>query len=202
MTDITTTYRDRSPAGERYDSATLVLHWLTVLFVLALFATSLIWNYITPHDRFWRPLMESTHVSLGIAFAVLIVVRIVWRFTGMRRLAPETGPSAALSRLMYVLLYLLLAAETALGFGLRWLQGEAFTFFGWFSVPALFAPNRDLADVFEDLHNLTGWAIIILSLGHAAAALFHRYVLKDDVLAKMLWRRQRSATSSPPAPSD
>lgn len=190
MTDISMTYRGHASAAERYDTTTLTLHWLTVLFVLALFGTSLVWNYITPHDRFWRPLMEGAHVSLGIAFAVLMAVRIVWRFTGMRRLAPETGPSAILSRLMYALLYLLLAAETVLGFGLRWLQGEAFTFFGLFTVPALLAQNRDLADVFEDLHNLTGWAIIVLSFGHAAAALLHRYVLKDDVLARMLWRRR------------
>ena len=174
---------------EFYDRPTLVFHWLTVLFVVALFGTSLVWNYLTPHDHFWRPLMEGTHVSLGILFALLIVIRIIWRLTGMRRLAPEAGLSGTLSRMMYLILYVLLGAETVLGFVLRWLQGEDFTFFGLFTVPALLAKDRASADIFENLHNWVGWGIVILSAGHAIAALFHHYVLKDRVLQKMLWHR-------------
>jgi cytochrome b561 len=37
-----------------------------------------------------------------------------------------------------------------------------------------------------DIHNLNGWAIIILAAGHAAAALHHHYVLRDQVLSRML----------------
>jgi cytochrome b561 len=36
------------------------------------------------------------------------------------------------------------------------------------------------------LHELNGWAIVILAAGHAAAALFHHYVLRDPVLSRML----------------
>jgi cytochrome b561 len=36
------------------------------------------------------------------------------------------------------------------------------------------------------VHNWTAWALVILAGGHAAAALFHRYVLKDRVLRRML----------------
>jgi len=90
---------------------------------------------------------------------------------------------------MYLALYILLAAESVLGFALRWLQGEEFSFFGLFPIPALLGQNRPLAEQFEDLHNWIAWAIIILATGHAAAALFHHYVLKDAVLGRMLFRR-------------
>jgi cytochrome b561 len=172
--------------AERYDPLTIVLHWLTVAFVIALFGTSLVWNYVTPHDRFWRPLMEGTHVSLGILFAVVIIVRVVWRFTGMKRLPAEAGLSGALSRAMYLVLLLLLSAEAVLGFVLRWFQGEAFQFFGLFTIPALLAQDRALEHPIEDLHNWIGWAIVILSFGHAGAALVHRYVFRDRVLERML----------------
>ncbi|MER8808170.1 cytochrome b [Mesorhizobium australicum] len=182
--------RDSTLELEYYDGPTLVFHWLTALLVLVLFATSLIWNYVTPHNRVWRPLLESTHVSIGILFAVLILLRIVWRLTGSRRLRAEAGLSGLLSRWMYVVLYMLLAVEAVLGFVLRWTQGEAFTFFGLFAIPAILSENHPLAHQFEEWHNWMAWAIVILSLGHAAAALIHHYVLKDKVLDRMLVRRR------------
>jgi cytochrome b561 len=175
---------------EYYDGPTLWFHWLTAALVVLLFGTSLVWNYITPHDRTWRPLMESTHVSLGVVFAILILVRIVWRLTGSLRPPAEDGISGLLSRIMYGVLYVLLAAESILGFVLRWAQGEEFTFFGLFLIPTLMAQNRDLAHSLEDWHNYVGWAIVLLALGHAAAALVHHYVLKDKVLERM-WMPRR-----------
>ncbi|MBZ9974212.1 MULTISPECIES: cytochrome b [unclassified Mesorhizobium] len=177
---------------EYYDRPTLWFHWLTVVFVVLLFGTSLVWNYVTPRDRTWRPLLEGTHVSLGILFAGLILVRIVWRLTGGRQLTPEVGLSGTLSQLMYIVLYVLLAAESMLGFVLRWAQGEEFTFFGLFTIPALMAQNRDLAHTFEELHNYVGWAIVILAAGHAIAALVHHYVLRDKVFGRMWVRRQET----------
>src|SRR4051812_35666205 len=96
---------------EYYDTPTLVFHWLTAALVLVLFATALVWVYITPHDHYWRPLLESVHVSLGILLTGLIVLRIIWRLTGMRQLKAEVGISGALSRIMYVVLYVLLMVE-------------------------------------------------------------------------------------------
>jgi cytochrome b561 len=175
--------------AEYYDVPTLVFHWLTVLLVLLLLGTSVLWNYVTPHDRYWRPLLEGTHVSLGILFGILIFSRVIWRLTGMRRLPAEVGISGLLSRLMYAILYVLLVGEVVTGFVLRWLQGESFRFFGLFSIPALIGPNKASAGVFEEIHNWTGWAIVIFATGHALAALVHHYVLRDQVLGRMLYHR-------------
>jgi len=173
---------------EYYDKPTLIFHWLTALLVVVQFATAMIWNYVTPHDRYWRPLLEETHVSLGIILAAVIVLRVFWRFTGMRHLLPEAGISGVLSRIMYLLLYVLLVAEAVLGFILRWRQGEDFTFFGLFTVPALLGEEKAAAHTIEELHNWVGWAIIILAAGHAVAALVHHYILKDKVMARMSFR--------------
>jgi len=174
-----------STSHDRYDSVTITFHWLTALFVVAMFATGALREYAPrAWHLFW---LEGVHVSIGIAFAVVLVGRLVWRFVGGRRLAAAatdfTGP---LSKAVHWLLYLLLAGQIALGFSLRWLQGEDFTFFGLFSIPSLFTPDRALSHQFEDLHNLLGWGLVIVAGGHAVAALFHRYVLKDDVLRRMI----------------
>jgi cytochrome b561 len=83
-------------------------------------------------------------------------------------------------------LYLLLIVQAGLGFGLRWVQGETFSFFGLFSVPALIAPNRGLERVLETWHNITAWTLIYLVAGHAAAALIHHYAAKVGILRRML----------------
>jgi cytochrome b561 len=173
------------PAHQRYDRITIAFHWLTALLALTLFGTAFAWNYL-PRGWHLRSL-EGVHVSLGIALAVVLVGRLLWRAFAGRRLKPVGNAiTAPLSRLVHWLLYGLLVVQVGLGFGLRWLQGEDFSFFGLFSVPNILTPDRALAHQLEDLHNLAGWALVAVAAGHALAALVHRYVLKDGVLRRML----------------
>jgi cytochrome b561 len=37
-----------------------------------------------------------------------------------------------------------------------------------------------------EAHDLIGWTIIVFAGGHAAAALFHHFFLRDNVLVRML----------------
>ena len=52
--------------------------------------------------------------------------------------------------------------------------------------PALFAPDRAFAQVFELLHELGAWALLALIGLHAVAAIFHALILRDGVLQRML----------------
>jgi len=173
-------------AHERYDRITIAFHWLTAVLVLTLFSTAFAWNYL-PREWHLRSL-EDVHVSLGIALAASLIGRLVWRLTAVRKLgAVGNAITAPLSRLVHGALYLLLTVQVGLGFSLRWFQGEEFSFFGLFSVPSLFfTPDRAFAHQLEELHNLAGWTLIYLAGAHALAALFHRYVLRDNVLRRML----------------
>lgn len=169
----------------RYDRITIAFHWLTALLVTALVATSFAWKY-TPRDWGLRSL-EGLHISLGIILAAVLVGRLLWRAIAGRKLAAAGNPTTALlSRLVHWALYGLLALQVALGFGLRWLQGESFMFFQLFSIPSPLSPDRALAHQVQELHELAAWALIIVAGGHAVAALVHRYWLKDDVLQRML----------------
>ena len=170
---------------DRYDRMTIGFHWLTALLVVALFGTAFAWNN-APRDWGLRYL-EGVHVSLGIGLAAVLIGRLLWRAFAGRRLA-GVGPKATdvLSKIVHGLLYLLLAAQVVLGFGLRWLQGEDFSFFGLFSIPSLLTADRATSHTLESLHNIAGWALIYLAAAHAFAALYHRYVLKDGVLRRML----------------
>jgi cytochrome b561 len=167
-----------------YDTVSIVLHWLTAALVLTQFVLAETWEW------FARPThrtMVVLHMSFGIILSAVIVLRIAWRMLPGHQVAPAvTGWTGIASRAVHYLLYALLVAEAVLGFVLRWAGDESMSFFGLL-LPPPFAPFSETAHhLIEELHELNGWAIIVLAGGHAAAALYHHYVLRDPVLSRML----------------
>jgi hypothetical protein len=75
------------------------------------------------------------------------------------------------------------ALRIARGIALTWFRGDALSFFGLFTIPAPFSPDRATAGFVKELHGLCANLILILSGLHASAAL-----RKDDVLKRMLQR--------------
>lgn len=62
----------------------------------------------------------------------------------------------------------------------------AMSFFGLL-IPPPFAPFSKAAHhQIGEFHEKIGWAIVIIAVGHALAALYHHYVLRDRVLLRML----------------
>ena len=178
-------------AGSTYDGVAIGLHWLTAFLVFANFALSQVWDWFAKPTR---GLMESTHMSFGVLLTAVIVARIVWRFIpGHRMPSVEAGWVRLASKGTHYLLYLLLIAEAALGFLFRWGAGRPMAFFGTGIPPLIGEIARPLRRELRELHEWIGWAIVILALIHALAALYHHYVLKDRVLVRMLpAMRQRS----------
>lgn len=170
----------------RYDAVTVVFHWATAVLVIALFGSAKAWTY-APQDWGLRWL-ASMHVSLGIALALAVLGRLIWRMTAGRRIADDNGnPIAhALAKIVHLALYGLLIVQVLLGFGAEWFGGSALSFFGLFEIPTPLAQNRDLSQRLEQMHEIVAWTIMALVGGHAGAALWHRYIVGDTVLQRML----------------
>ncbi|MFL6721838.1 MAG: cytochrome b [Sphingomonas sp.] len=170
--------------GSNYDNVAIALHWATALLVVTQFALGQTWGWF---PRPTRHLMIVTHMSFGIILTAVIVARILWRFAGRRHMRSlETGWVRAASRATHYLFYGLLALEAVLGFLSRWEGNEAMSFFGLQIPPPFTGAGKPLAHELQDIHNWVGWAIIVLAVGHALAALYHHYVVKDRVLIRML----------------
>lgn len=166
-----------------YDNVAITLHWLTALLVVVQFAMAVSWDWF---PRETREVMESTHVSLGMLLAAVVVTRIVWRL-GHNPSSIVSGWVKIASRAVHYALYLLLVVQAGLGFGWRWAQGHDVSFFGLFGVPGPYGQlGRPTRHVFHDLHEFVGWSIIVIAFGHALAALYHHYGLRDRVLGRML----------------
>jgi cytochrome b561 len=69
--------------------------------------------------------------------------------------------------------------------------GIPVSFFWLFDLPDLVSYNDRLFRTFIEIHKWLGYALIVLILVHAGAALRHHLVLKDETLKKM-WTALRS----------
>ncbi len=177
-----------TPSAKRYDTATIAFHWLTAILVATqwLGAQTIDWFPKGP----LRVDVRSLHITGGVLLAAILLGRVVWRLTGGRRLPPsDRGVLQILAKATHWGLYLLLGVMILVGLFVAWAQGASI--FNQFNLPT-FDPNNDaLPDQAQDIHAIIGWIIVAVAGLHAAAALFHRYVMRDGVLARMLPRGGR-----------
>jgi cytochrome b561 len=178
----------RIAAGDdmtNYDNVAISLHWLTALLVVALFALAETWDYFPKPTQEG---MQSVHVSLGVLLTLVVLARILWRLIPGHQRAAIVGEWVRIaSKAVHYLLYLLLLVQVCLGFAFRWAQGHAVSFFGIFAIRGPYgAVDRSTRQLIHACHEYVGWAIIVIAFGHALAALYHHYKLRDRVLGRML----------------
>lgn len=176
---------------QRYDSFTLVLHWVTAACVIFLFASAHIWEQLERGTPL-RKGLQAVHISCGILLALVMVIRPLWRLYSQHSphlsMPPVEGARLAklLAHGMHGALYLLLFAQIVLGFLFPWSQQEPFSFFGLFDLSGWVQITPTLRHTLAQWHGNVAWALVSLAFVHALAALFHHYLLRDSVLSRML----------------
>ncbi|WP_448189957.1 cytochrome b [Azospirillum sp. sgz301742] len=169
----------------RYDLVAQALHWGTALAIIAAFILIQVIEGMPKGDQ--RSFLMGIHKSLGVTALALVLVRVVWRHLNPPPAAPAMpGWMEMASRWGHVALYALMVAVPMVGMVMSWSAGRPIGVFGLFTLPDLLPPNPALKKGAEEVHEVLGNMILILAGAHAGAALFHQYVLKDGVLARML----------------
>ena len=172
-------------APSRYHPLSIGLHWLTLLLLIAVYALIEL-RGMYPKGSEPRELMKHWHFMLGLLVFVLMLVRLPAR--ALFRVPPITPAPPAwqewLAKSMHLLLYVFLVGMPLLGWLVLSAKGKPVPFFG-LSLPALIAPDDALAGRLQDLHALIGTIGYWLISLHAAAALYHHYLVRDDTLRRM-----------------
>ena len=140
------------------------------------------------------------HKSLGVSIFALVVLRLGWRLYSPPP-APPAGMSVLqqrLARLTHGLLYFLLLTMPVVG----WISSSASNLtVKWFflvTLPNPVQPDPALADFAKGLHIAMSGLLLILVIGHVAAALWHEWGRHDDVLRRMLpWPLRSNSKESP-----
>ena len=174
---------------DRFDPTSIVLHWLTALLIVVQFVS--VWAHeAVGHQSDLAAALLSLHRSTGILIWIVVVARLSWR----RYFAylPPFPPS--MPKLQQIIakaneygLYLLLLVQPITGLARVLLRAQPFDLFVW-QVPALLESDPDLRSFFVEAHAIGAKALMVLIGLHAGAALFHRLVLRDGVLQRMLPR--------------
>jgi cytochrome b561 len=171
---------------DTYGALAKLLHWTIVVLIIAQYVIAEAADELP--DGIEKLSVLTQHKSLGMVVLILAVARIGWKLANRGTPAPVSMPAwqrkaAAAS---HGLLYLLILAQPLSGWVMSSAANYPVTLFGWFQFPALVAPNHDLHEGLEELHEVLFYALAIVALLHAAAAVYHHVWMKDDTLRRML----------------
>ncbi|HEY0180046.1 MAG TPA: cytochrome b [Dokdonella sp.] len=186
----------------RWGALAKFFHWTIVLLILVQAVVGLVMVEL-PKRPSTIP-VYSFHKSVGITVLALAVLRLAWRAFDARPLAAPGVPpwQHAAARAGHALLYLLIFAVPLSG----WLFDSASSLrpLYWFDlirIPSLTGGRDDtLKEFAEAAHEWLFWLLALVAAGHAAAALVHHFVVRDDTLRRMLPGRTRAGAPSPPEP--
>ena len=180
--------RDRARMGEggrRFDIVTIGLHWATVTLIIGMFVSA--WLLLAS-DREHAAMLLTVHRSLGVVTWAVAIVRLAWRFS-CAYLPPFPQNMSKVQRRLAKAseygLYALLLFQPLTGLAQSVARGRHFTLFAW-QVPKAMAADKPLTALFHQIHALSAWVLLGLIGLHILAALFHRFVLRDEVLQSML----------------
>ena len=172
----------------RYGSGAIAFHWLMFVLVVCVGTLGLLHDSWPKQTQgFWI----NIHAILGLMLWFTLMARFWWR----RRHRPpplmeSVGTfSRRTSALMHYGLYVLLFITPIVGIITFVYHGRVFDF-GLFKIDFGIKSNRAIFHPTEDLHQYLAYAIFALGGVHALAALWHQFVLRDRLLARM-WPARR-----------
>ena len=154
-----------------YNTAQILLHWaIAALIIFNYFVSEGMGRAFHQHlddSNTGYGLVSSLHVYVGLAIIALVVIRIIVRLVSRKTKKDSPNLLDKISHITHEILYLLMFLVPVFG-AIAWYLGIHFM---------------------GDVHEITMNIMMTIVLLHAAAALFHQYVLKDGTLLKMLGQK-------------
>lgn len=174
---------------DRYGALSIGLHWFMLFLLAAVYACIELREFF-PKGSEPREALKTWHTMLGLSVFLLVWLRLAVRMTGpVPRIEPEPPKWQKLSSgLMHFALYVLMIAMPLGGWLILSAAGKPVAFFG-LQLPALIGEDKTLAKLIEEIHETGGMVGYFLIGFHAAAALFHHYIVRDNTLRRMLPNR-------------
>lgn len=173
----------------RWSVATIALHWLSAILILALLGLGwyMVHGDLPASTKFD---LYQLHKSLGFLSLALLLVRLAARFS---RPAPPPPPAMSLAErrlaaAAHIAFYVLLLLAAATG----WLVVSTAIipiptrFFDLFVIPNLAGPDTGWFNAASAGHYIVSRLLIGLLILHIAAALKHHLRDRDEVLTRML----------------
>lgn len=177
--------------AQRYGAVAQLLHWATVAFFIASFYIA--WTMDDLPIGPEKIKLYNLHKSIGVTILALALLRLLWRWLDPAPALPARMPrwEQRAARLSHLALYLLMLVQPVTGLVHSWAANFPVVVWGQIVLPSLVGPDEELKKLFVAIHRYTSWLIFILVFLHISAALRHHFLLRDDILTRMLPGRSR-----------
>jgi cytochrome b561 len=171
---------------DRYGGATQFLHWLIVALLIVQVTTALLADDMPLGLA--KLAMLARHKSFGMTILALATLRLLWRFANPVPELPATLKpyERGLARVTHALLYALLFAMPLTGWIMSAAKNYPVSWFHLFTWPNPVAPDKQLGETMVEVHETLAYILGATVTLHVLAALKHHFVLKDNVLRRML----------------
>jgi len=170
----------------RWGAVAQFLHWLIVILVIVQVVLASIADDLPLGMK--KLAMLARHKSVGITILGLAMIRLLWRWANPTPPLPDTlrPYERALARFTHAVLYFLLFAMPLSGWMMSSARGFPVSWFGFFQLPDLVPKSKPLYEALLTTHQTLALVLAAVVTLHAAAALKHHFMMKDDVLRRML----------------
>jgi cytochrome b561 len=172
---------------QRYTRTAMALHWIMALLIVSAFIMGLVMTSI-PGFSPAKLRYFSWHKWLGVTVFALAVLRVLWRMFRTPPPHPAHLPAWQnhAASAVHWLLYFLIFAVPISGYLYTLSAGVPVVYLGVWPMPVFMEPNPELKPLLRAVHYWLDMTMAALVAAHAAAALKHHLVDRDDVLKRMV----------------
>ncbi len=160
-----------------FGSVAKSFHWTIAFLIIAMLVLG---YFLEDFPASVGEMPYNTHKTIGIIILVLVLLRLGWRWFNIQPSYSATLPPAykMFVRVAHYAIYLVIIAMPISG----WVMSTAA---GHVPMPGI-SLNENLANQMFQLHNFLAIVLIVLVSFHVLAVLIHHFILKDNVLKRML----------------
>ncbi|TPG60772.1 cytochrome b [Ewingella americana] len=171
--------------SRKFAPSQILFHWTIFILIVLTYAAMELKGFV-PKGSNARDWMKVAHYTMGVSVMILMIIRIVLKVTHKD---PDIVPNpprwqTIISKSVHGILYLMFISLPLLGVLSLYYGNIEWSFFSY-PMPVAGEENilmqHDLKEIHELIAN-TGYFIVGL---HAAAALFHHYIMRDNTLTRM-----------------
>ncbi len=182
-------------AANRYSSIAIFLHWSIALLIIGQIVGGLVMVEFLGKGSALKFEIYQWHKSFGILILALSILRLLWCLTHRPPSLPDKMPGweRRLAGFTHIAFYGFLISMPLVGWAMVSVSplGISTYLFETIRLPHMpFWEGQDnlvdLENLFKQIHEYMGFAMIGLLLLHIGAALKHHFHDRDDILSRML----------------
>lgn len=171
---------------QSYGSMAKFFHWTSSILIICLLIVGAIMGDLS---KTLKPTVYNVHKLIGLAVLVLVLLRLLWRFSNTSPTLSDEFPRwmRLAAYVSHRLLYLLIVIMPVSGWVMSSAAGPQYHphLFGVsFGLPI--ATSKAIASAAKEVHEIAAWCLFGLLLVHISAALYHHFVRQDGILQRML----------------